>query len=183
VKQGFVIWFTGLPSSGKTTLARHLEQILLKKNRRVEVLDGDQLRRELDPEVGFSKTDREIHIRRVAYVSKLLARNGIIVLVSLVSPYRNVRVDARKKIVNFVEVWVKCSIEKCIERDVKGLYKKALTGEIPNMTGIQDPYEEPVSPEVIVNTENESIKKSITKIIDKLIDLKYLPKEFNENTD
>jgi adenylyl-sulfate kinase len=132
------------------------------------------LRKELDPEVGFSKTDREIHIRRVAYVSKLLATNGIIVLVSLVSPYRKVRAEARKKIVDFVEVWVKCSIEKCIERDVKGLYKKALIGEITNMTGIQDPYEEPLNPEVVVDTEKESQKDGAEKIINKLTQLNLI---------
>lgn len=171
--KGFVVWFTGLPCSGKTTVARKLGNMLREKGHRVEVLDGDELRKKLDPEVGFSKEDREVHIRRVAYVSHLLARNGVAVLVCLVSPYRHVRAYAREIIGDFVEVWTKCSLETCIKRDPKGLYKKALAGEIKDMTGIQDPYEEPLNPEVIVETEERTAEENAKKVLKKLEELGY----------
>jgi len=174
MKKGFVVWFTGLPASGKTSVARELEKRLKQETFNVELLDGDELRRDLDPEIGFSKRDREIHIRRVAYVSNLLARNGVAVLVCLVSPYRHVRAEARKKISDFIEVWVDCPLSTCIKRDPKGLYKKALAGEITDMTGIQDPYEEPLTPEVIVQTELESPEECALKVFQKLQTLNYL---------
>ena len=172
--KGFVVWFTGLPGSGKTTVARKLGNMLREKGHRVEVLDGDELRKKLDPEVGFSKEDREVHIRRVAYVSKLLARNGVAVLVCLVSPYRHVRAYARKEIGDFIEVWTKCPLEICIKRDPKGLYKKALAGEITDMTGIQDPYEEPLNPEVIVETEERTAEENAKRVLEKLEELGYV---------
>jgi len=174
MKRGFVVWFTGLPSSGKTAIARELEKMLREEGWRVELLDGDELRKKLDPEVGFSRHDREIHIRRVAYVSKLLARNEVAVLVCLVSPYREVRDYARKEIGDFIEVWTKCSLETCIQRDPKGLYKKALAGEIKDMTGIQDPYEEPLNPELIVDTERGSPQEAARKVLRKLEELNYI---------
>jgi len=174
MKRGFVVWFTGLPGSGKTAIARELEKMLREEGWRVELLDGDELRKKLDPEVGFSRHDREVHIRRVAYISKLLARNEVAVLVCLVSPYREVRDYARKEISDFIEVWTKCSLETCIQRDPKGLYKKALAGEIKDMTGIQDPYEEPLNPELIVDTERESPREAARKVLRKLEELNYI---------
>ncbi len=173
--RGFVVWFTGLPASGKTTVARLVERELRRRGLRVEVLDGDELRRKLDPEIGFSPEDRMIHIRRVAYVSHLLARNGVAVLVCLVSPYIKAREAARNIIgEDFIEVYVKCSLETCIERDPKGLYKRALRGEIPNMTGIGDVYEEPPNPDVVVDTENYTAEENARMVISRLEELGYL---------
>ena len=173
--KGFVVWLTGLPASGKTTIVRRVSEYLQSRGFKVEILDGDEVRRWLSPEAGFSREDRERHLRRVAYVSRLLARNGVAVLASFVSPYRNVREEARKIIesegLKFIEVYVKCSLEECIRRDPKGLYRKALKGEIRDMTGIQDPYEEPLNPEVIVDSENEKPDLCAEKIISKLREL------------
>ncbi|RJS90404.1 adenylyl-sulfate kinase [Candidatus Bathyarchaeota archaeon] len=174
-ERGFVVWFTGLPGSGKTTIARRVEKALRAMGWRVELLDGDEVRRRLDPEIGFSREDREIHIRRVAYVSHLLARNGVAVLVSLVSPYISSRKRARKIVgERFLEVWVKCSLETCIKRDPKGLYKRALAGEITNMTGIQDPYEEPPNPDVTVDTERDDPEEGAEKVLQKLRELRFI---------
>ena len=172
--KGFVVWLTGLPGSGKTAIARGLEKRLSAKGLPVEVLDGDEVRKWLSPEAGFSREDRERHIKRVAHVSKLLAKHGVAVIVSLVSPYRSVREYARKLVGDFVEVYVKCSLETCIKRDPKGLYKKALAGEIKNMTGIQDPYEEPLNPEVVVDTEHWSLDQCVETILRKLVELGYI---------
>lgn len=175
MNKGFVLWFTGLPASGKTTVASVVKERLLVLGHRVELLDGDTLRRDLDPEIGFSPEDRAIHIRRVAYVSELLARNGVAVLVCLVSPYIRVRASAREIVGDkFIEVYVKCSLETCINRDPKGLYKKALAGEIPNMTGIGDPYEEPPNPEVKVDTENNTAEENAGFVMAKLRELGYV---------
>lgn len=168
MSEGFVVWLTGLPASGKTAIARGLETEIRKRGMRVEVLDGDKVRRELSPELGFSKEEREIHVRRVVYIGNLLSRNEIGVIVALISPYRVFREYAREKLERFVEVWVKCSLQTCIERDPKGLYKKALSGEITNFTGIQDPYETPLDPEVVVDTENETIEDGVKRILAKL---------------
>jgi adenylylsulfate kinase len=174
LKEGFVIWLTGLPGSGKTTVAKGLKKYFKDNKYRIEVLDGDFVRKNLSPDLGFSKEEREQHNKRVIFLSNLLAENGVIVIVSLISPYRKVRDLARSKLKKFVEVFVKCSIEKCIERDPKGLYKKALKGEIKDMTGIQHPYEEPLNPEVIVDTEIEETKESVSKILLKIKELDYL---------
>jgi len=173
MSSGFVIWLTGLSGAGKTTIADVLAARLTKLGLRVERLDGDEVRRQLSPELGFSKEDRETHARRVVYVSKLLSRNEVAVIVALISPYRSFRAFAREEIKNFVEVYVKCSIETCAKRDPKGLYKKALRGEIKDMTGLQDPYEEPLDPEVIADTEQESPELNAEKILDALRDLGY----------
>mgnify|MGYP005838756747 CR=1 FL=1 len=176
VKEGFAVWLTGLPASGKTTIALALEKALRKKGLNVEVLDGDEVRKNLSPDLGFTREDREIHAKRVAYVTKLLVRNGVAVIVGLISPFRNFREDARNQIGNFVEVWVKCPLEECIRRDPKGLYKKAINGEINDLTGIQDTYEEPLNPEVIVDTSKETVEESVKKILEKLKNMKHIPK-------
>lgn len=173
--RGFVLWFTGLPASGKTTIASIVKEELLVIGRRVELLDGDELRRDLDPEIGFSPEDRTIHIRRVAYVSELLARNDVAVLVCLVSPYIHTRASAREIIKDkFIEVYVRCSLETCISRDPKGLYRRALEGEIPNMTGIGDPYEEPPNPEFVVDTEENTAEENAAAVLAKLRELDYI---------
>ena len=172
---GFVLWFTGLPASGKTTVAKIVMSELINLGRKVELLDGDDLRKKLDPEIGFSPEDRAIHIRRVAYVSELLARNDIAVLVCLVSPYIHIREAAREMIGDkFIEVYVKCSLETCVNRDPKGLYKRALAGEILNMTGIGDPYEEPHNPEVVVDTEKNTAEENAEIVLAKLRELGYI---------
>ena len=172
--KGFTLWLTGLSGSGKSTIAKELQRRLESMGYRSELLDGDEVRRNLSPELGFSKQDREIHARRIVYISKLLSRNGIISIVSLISPYRAFRAYARAELNNFVEVYVRCSIDTCIKRDPKGLYKKALNGEITDMTGIQDPYEEPVNPEVIVDTDKQSVDECVNTILDTLVRLGYI---------
>ncbi len=172
--KGFVIWLTGLPGAGKTTIAKNLIPKLEAYGLKVESLDGDEVRRQLSPDLGFSKAERELHARRVVYLSKLLARHGIVSIVSLISPYREFRAYARNEIKDFVEVYVKATLETCIKRDPKGLYKKALNGEITDLTGLQDVYEEPLNAEVTVETEKESVEESCTKIINRLNELKYI---------
>ena len=165
MRAGFVIWLTGLPASGKTTLARALEVRLSREGLALEVLDGDEIRRGLSADLGFSAKDREEHNRRVIFISKLLIRNGINIAVPLISPYRKVRESARQELGHFMEVWVKCSLEECIRRDPKGLYARALQGEIKDLTGLQDPYEEPLEPDVIVDTELGSVDACVEKIL------------------
>lgn len=171
---GFTVWFTGLPCSGKSTLARMLEKKLREMGRKVEVLDGDEVRQRLSRGLGFSKEDRDENIRRISYVCKLLSRNGVVAISAAISPYREVREEARRENERFVEVYVKCPVEVCIKRDVKGLYKKAINGEIKNFTGISDPYEEPLNPEVIVETDKETPEESLGKILNKLRELGYI---------
>lgn len=177
MRDGFVVWLTGLPGSGKTTIARRIEKIL-RRRVRVEVLDGDEVRRWLSPEAGFSREDRKRHLRRVAHVSRLLARNGIVVVDSFVSPYRDIREEARRIIedggLSFIEVYLKCSLSECIRRDPKKLYKRALEGKIRNMTGLQDVYEPPMKPELIIDTEKESVENNVEKIVSKLQELKLI---------
>ncbi|MCS7141368.1 MAG: adenylyl-sulfate kinase [Candidatus Nitrosocaldus sp.] len=174
LNKGFTVWLTGLSGSGKTTIARVLQRRLMDMGYRAELLDGDEVRKNLSPDLGFTKQDRETHARRVVYISKLLARNGVIALVSLISPYRAFRAYAREELKDFVEVYVKCSIDTCIKRDPKGLYKKALNGEIPDMTGIQDPYEEPLNPEITVDTDRQSVEECVNIIMDGLRRLGYI---------
>ena len=175
--KGFVIWLTGLPAAGKTTLANALKEELQKVGKRVELLDGDEVRRWLSPEAGFTKEDRERHLMRVAYVSRLLARNGVVVIASFVSPYRRVRRRIREiveKDVKFIEVYVRCPLEVAVERDPKGLYKRALAGEIKNFTGIDDPYEEPENPEVIVDSSEMTLNEEVETVLSYLKNINLL---------
>jgi len=169
-----VVWLTGLPGSGKTTLAKTLEPRLIDNGRRVEVLDGDEVRGWLSPGEGFSREDRERHLRRVAHICHLLARNGVAVLAAFVSPYRSTREYARGLITDFVEVYVKCSLETCVKRDPKGLYKNAREGKITLLTGLQDPYEEPTNPAIIIDTEAETPTESAGEILTVLTRRGYL---------
>jgi adenylylsulfate kinase len=163
-RQGYVIWLTGLPGSGKTTIARALEAELRAEGVPVEVLDGDEVRAALSPELGFSPSDREAHNRRVIYLAKLLSRNGVATIVSLISPYRAVRDAARRELGRFIEVWVKCSLEECMRRDPKGHYRRALEGKNSQMTGVQAPYEPPEHPEVILDTEQWSVERCVAAV-------------------
>ncbi len=172
--KGVTIWFTGLPCSGKTTLAKAVREELERRGYYVESLDGDVTRKYLSKGLGFSKEDRDENIRRVGFVCSLLTKAGAIVTAAFVSPYEAIRQEIREQIKDFVLVYVRCPVEVCIERDVKGMYKKALAGEIKNFTGISDPYEEPENPEVIVDTDKETIEESASKVIKKLEEMGYI---------
>lgn len=172
--KGVTVWFTGLPSSGKSTLARILERTLRKWDLKVELLDGDVVRTHLSKGLGFSKEDRDTNIRRIGFVCHLLTRNGIIAIASAISPYRKIRDEVRQRVGSFIEVYVKTPLEECQRRDVKGLYKKAKAGEIRGFTGVDDPYEEPLNPEVVCNTVSETPKSCTEKIIQCLEKLGYL---------
>lgn len=174
--KGFTVWFTGLPSSGKSTLARLLERILQERGLRVAVLDGDEVRQKLSKGLGYSKEDRDENIRRIAYVAKLLTQCGAVAICCAISPYRAVREEARHEIKRFIEIYTRCPIEVCKQRDPKGLYERALRGEIKNFTGISDPYEEPLSAELIVETDRESPQQSLAKIVKYLEDHEYIPR-------
>lgn len=173
-QKGFTLWFTGLPCSGKTAVADKVAEELRERGLRVERLDGDIVRKSLTRDLGFSKEDRNENIRRVTFVAKLLTRNGVAVLTSFISPYREIRDEARQEIGNFVEVYVKCPVEVCMERDVKGMYEKAIKGEIKEFTGISDPYEEPLKPEILLESDKETLEESTNKVIQRLNDLGYL---------
>lgn len=181
MQKGFTIWFTGLSGSGKTTVSKLVEQKIRERNRNVEVLDGDVIRTNLSKELGFTKEDRDTNIKRIAFVCKLLTRNGAANIAAAISPYRETRDYARTEIGDFIEVFVKCPIEVCIERDPKGLYQKALAGEIDNFTGISDPYEEPLYPEITLETNKETPEKSAEKVIAKLEELGYLEDHFQSS--
>lgn len=167
-RKGFTVWFTGLSGAGKTTLARLLEAELKSRGRRVEVLDGDVIRTNLSKGLGFSKEDRDTNIRRIGFVCNLLTRNDVVAVAAAISPYREVRDEVRLQIGSFVEVYVKCPVDVLADRDVKGLYKKAIAGEITHFTGIDDPYEEPLSPEITVETDRETPGESAARILLKL---------------
>jgi adenylyl-sulfate kinase len=163
--KGFTIWFTGLSGAGKSTLAEALQPVLSERGHNVEILDGDIVRTNLSKGLGFSKEDRDTNILRIGFVAHLLSRNGVAVITAAISPYRDIRDQNRDLIGDFVEVYAKCSIEELTRRDVKGLYEKALRGEIQNFTGISDPYEEPLNPEVVVDTEKETMEESLANIL------------------
>jgi adenylyl-sulfate kinase len=172
--RGCTIWFTGLSGAGKSTITEHLVPLLKARGSKVEVLDGDVVRTNLSKGLGFSKEDRDTNIRRIGFVCHLLSRNGVIAIAAAISPYKSIRDENRALIKDFVEVYVKVSLETCIKRDVKGLYKKALAGEIKEFTGVSDPYEAPENPEVICETEKETPLESAQKIVRTLEDLGYL---------
>src|SRR6266516_4574720 len=172
--RGFTLWLTGLSGAGKSTLATAVGHELRRRGVRVEVLDGDEVRQNLSKGLGFTREDRDTNIRRIGYVAKLLARNGVVVITAAISPYRAVRDEVRREIGAFVEVYVKASLGECVRRDTKGLYARALAGEIAQFTGVSDPYEEPLAPELVVDTEREDVATSATQVIDRLVELGYL---------
>jgi adenylyl-sulfate kinase len=169
--QGFTLWLTGMSGAGKTTISSLLEFWLLRHGARVERLDGDELRKHLSKGLGFTREDRDENIRRIGYVARLLSRNRVIVIAAAISPYRAVRLEMRQSIENFVEVHVDCPLDVLIARDAKGLYQKALRGEIAHFTGISDPYEPPLNPELVVDTSVESPVESAMRVWNKLRDL------------
>jgi adenylyl-sulfate kinase len=162
--RGFTLWFTGMSGAGKSTISTLLEQRFREHGAKVEILDGDEVRRYLSKGLGFSKEDRDENIRRIGYVCELLSRNGVIAIAAAISPYRAVRDEIRGRIDHFVEVYVECPVAVLAERDVKGLYQKALAGEIPQFTGISDPYEPPLNPEIVVNSSRETPEISAARI-------------------
>jgi adenylyl-sulfate kinase len=167
--KGFILWFTGLSGAGKSTLSEGLLQEFRSRGYKVELLDGDEVRTHLSKGLGFSKEDRDTNIRRIGYVARLLSRNGVIAITAAISPYREIRDEIRRLAeengVPFVEVYANASLEALIQRDVKGLYKKALAGEIANFTGVSDPYEPPLRPEIEVRTDLETVEESRNKIL------------------
>jgi ATP sulfurylase/adenylyl-sulfate kinase len=163
--QGFVVWLTGLSGAGKSTIASLLQAELAERGRPAEVLDGDEVRTNLSRGLGFSKEDRDTNIRRIGYVARLLARNGGVAITAAISPYREIRDEIRVLTPNFVEVFVRCSLDELVRRDVKGLYKRAIAGEIPNFTGVSDPYEEPLRPEVVVDSERQTPAESVAAVV------------------
>jgi adenylylsulfate kinase len=176
MEKGYTIWFTGLPSSGKTTVSLKLVEILRERGlKKIEILDGDVVRTNLSKGLGFSKEDRDTNIKRIAFVCHLLSRNGAVAIGAAISPYREIRDYARNMIGDFVEVYVKCPVKVCAERDPKGNYEKAFKGEIKGFTGVDDPYEEPLNPEVILETDKETVEESAMKIVRKLEEMGYIP--------
>ena len=173
---GFTLWFTGLSGAGKTTISKLIEDTLRERRQRLEILDGDVVRENLSKGLGFSKEDRDTNIRRIAFVADLLSRNGVPVITAAISPYTETRREARELMgERFIEVWVKASVEACAERDVKGLYAKAFSGEIKEFTGVSDPYQDPEHAEIIVDTEAQEPAESAGQIIAYLEERKLIP--------
>lgn len=181
-QQGFTIWFTGLSGSGKSTLSEAVEQRLKQHGRNVEILDGDIVRTHLSKGLGFSREDRDTNIKRIAFVCSLLTRHGVACISAAIAPYREAREWARQEIGNFVEVYVKCPLEVCRQRDVKGLYKLVDEGKIKNFTGVDDPYEEPENPELVIETDKETVEESVNRIFAKLVELEYLDASYVEGS-
>jgi ATP sulfurylase/adenylyl-sulfate kinase len=177
MSNGFVVWLTGLSGAGKSTIAQRLDTELTARGRGPEVLDGDEVRTNLSAGLGFSKEDRDTNIRRIGYVARLLSRRGTPVITAAISPYRDVRAEVRAATPNFVEVYVRCSLDELVRRDVKGLYIRALAGEIANFTGVSDPYEAPERADVVVDTERETVEESVDSILRALVQLGHLPGE------
>jgi adenylyl-sulfate kinase len=173
-RTGFTLWLTGLSGAGKSTLAAAVGGELRRRGLPVEILDGDEVRQHLSKGLGFSREDRDTNIRRIGYVAKLLSRHGVAVITAAISPYRAVREEVRREIGRFVEVYVRASLATCIRRDTKGLYRRALAGEIPQFTGVSDPYEEPLAPELVVDTERESVAESAARVLARLAELGYV---------
>jgi adenylyl-sulfate kinase len=176
-KDGAVLWFTGLSGSGKSTLAEAVAPRLRAAGKRVEVLDGDEVRTHLSKGLGFSREDRDVNVARIAFVAHLLARNGVFALTAAISPFRSTRDDARRLIGDFVEIHVAPPLDECIRRDVKGLYRRAMAGEIKQFTGISDPYEEPLSPELRLDTSTLPVDEAVARILARLRELGYLEPE------
>src|SRR5436853_6081670 len=176
MSKGFVVWFTGLSGAGKSTIAAALQSELARRGRSSELLDGDEVRTHLSKGLGFSKEDRDTNIRRIGYVARLIARSGGVAITAAISPYREVRDELRGQTPGFVEVFVRAPLDTLVERDTKGLYRKAIAGEIANFTGVSDPYEEPLHPEVTCDTSVESVEQSVTKVLDTLERLGHLPR-------
>jgi adenylylsulfate kinase len=174
-QKGFTLWFTGLSGAGKSTLAHIVADELRRRESKVEILDGDVVRTNLSKGLGFSKEDRDTNIRRIGFVCHLLSRNGVVAISAAISPYRAIRDEVRQMIGDFVEVFVRCPLEVCAQRDVKGLYAKAMAGEIPVFTGVSDPYEEPLQAEIIVDTNQETAEQSARKILLTLEQMGYIP--------
>lgn len=172
---GFVLWFTGLSGAGKTTLAVALEKKLRERGIRIERLDGDTVRQSLTHDLGFSKEDRDENIRRVTFVATLLSRNNVGVLASFISPYSSIRDYVAANTTNFIEVFVDAPLDVCVQRDVKGLYAKAFAGEIPNFTGVSDPYEAPRKPDIHLETHKETVEESVEKVLAWLQEHRYIP--------
>ena len=172
--RGFTLWFTGLSGAGKTTISEIVERELRERFGRIEVLDGDVVRTNLSKGLGFSREDRDTNVLRIGFVADLLTRNGVGVIVSAISPYKEARDQVRRNVGDFVEVFVDAPVEVCAERDVKGLYAKAYSGEIPEFTGVSDPYEPPAAPELVLKTDEESPEESARKVFHKLEELGYL---------
>ncbi|HVZ81471.1 MAG TPA: adenylyl-sulfate kinase [bacterium] len=173
-QKGFTLWFTGLSGSGKSTIAERVAFKLERRGLPVEVLDGDVVRTHLSKGLGFSREDRDANIKRVGFVCQLLTRHGVIAVASVISPYRDARDYNRAKIRDFIEVYTRCPVEVCAERDLKGLYQKAKAGEIKGFTGVDDPYEPPLNPEVVCRTDTESVEESVEKVLQKIKELGYL---------
>ncbi len=170
MNQGFTVWLTGLSGAGKSTIAERLAPELSARGCSVEVLDGDEVRTHLSKGLGFSREDRDINIGRISFVASLLVRHGAAVITAAISPYAQARAEARDRIgaANFCEVFVRCSLDELVRRDVKGLYKKAIAGEVKHFTGVSDPYEAPEKPDVVVDSEHEEVEESVAKILTEL---------------
>jgi adenylyl-sulfate kinase len=174
MSDGFTLWFTGLSGAGKSTLAWMAAEELRRLGYRVEILDGDEVRTHLSKGLGFSKEDRDTNIRRIGFVCKLLARNGVVAIAAAISPYREIRDEVRKQHERFFEAYVECPLDTLVERDVKGLYKKALAGELKGFTGVSDPYEPPINHELTVNTSSETPQESLARLLGSLEALGYI---------
>jgi adenylyl-sulfate kinase len=175
MSKGFTLWFTGLSGAGKTTLASRVREVLLERGLKVEVLDGDVVRQNLSKGLGYSREDRDINIRRIGFVCHLLTRNDVVAIAAAISPYKAIRDENRALIGQFVEVYCECDVPTLMARDPKGLYERALKGEIQNFTGISDPYEPPENPEVVVDTATEDVETSVNKILATLEAMAYIP--------
>lgn len=177
MSQGFTVWLTGLSGAGKSTISERLRCALEERGRTVEVLDGDEVRTHLSKGLGFSREDRDTNVARIAFVASLLTKHGAAVITAAISPYEKARAAASERIGDFIEVYVRCSLDELVRRDVKGLYERALRGELPHFTGVSDPYEAPTSPDVVVDTETQTVEQSVGEILAELERRGYIRSE------